>query len=249
MLSSILILLVALSLTYGQSNETIVRQSRPLSSSSFNEIIVDGAFDVSLKQLTSNDLSDNKLLPSVEIETTVDAQQKIIVEIVDGHILSINARSVVVVPNNIHVYIQFVTPLHRYTIKGIGNTVSDENGLSNPRNDIFVLDNRGTANVALQLDFEEFEASLSGTGNSRLWGRIRDKATIEVKGVGDVNALNLVTKRVFVESSGVSTVRVSATDDVQIEVTGISTVHYRLPPGKTPSKTISTGLGKIIRIS
>jgi hypothetical protein len=45
---------------------------------------------------------------------------------------------------------------------------------------------------------------------------------------------------------GVSIVRVSATDDVQIEVTGVSSVYYRLPVGKKPSKAISTGLGRIV---
>jgi hypothetical protein len=62
----------SLSLTYAQSNETIYcLEGRPLSSSSVDEIIADGT----LKQLTSNDLPGNNLLPPVEVETTVDAPQ------------------------------------------------------------------------------------------------------------------------------------------------------------------------------
>jgi hypothetical protein len=58
--------------------------------------------------------------------------------------------------------------LPQYTIKETDNTITDENGLSIAGNDNFILNNRGTANVTLQLDFEELEASLSDTGNTHL---------------------------------------------------------------------------------
>jgi hypothetical protein len=241
MLFSIFIILVTISLTEGQWNETVVRQIRPLSPSFFDEIIVDGAFDMYLSQ--SNRFS----LPNVELETTVNAQKHIMVEVLDGHILSIYIKGPLVVHKNINVYIRFNSPLRRYTIKGTGNTITDENGISN--NDKFILDNRGTANVAMQLNVNEFEIYLSGTGNSRFWGQVREQMVLETKGVGDVNAIYLLAKKVKVNSSGVSNVRVAATDDIQIEVTGVSTVYYRLLSGKKPSKVISTGLGQIIPVS
>jgi hypothetical protein len=243
MLLFILTILVSVSLTQGQSNETVIRQTRPLSSSSFDEIVVDGAFDVYLSQ------SNGPSSPSVEIETTVDAQNHIVTEILNNHTLSIHVKGPLVVHKNIYIYIRFNSSLHRYTIKGTGNTITDDNGISNLNADKFVLDNRGTANVAMQLNVGELEVYLSGTGNSRFWGQVRDRALFEAKGVGDVNAMNLLTKQVKVYSSGVSTVRVAATDDVQIDVTGVSTVYYRLPAGKKPSKAISTGLGQIISVS
>jgi len=243
MFSSIFIIIVTISFTQGQWNETIIRQIRPLSSAFFDEIILDGAFDIFLTQLSG--LS----LPTVEFETTVSAQRHIIVEILDNHILSIHFERPIVVHKNINVYIGFNPPLRRYTIKGTGSTITDDNGISNTGDGKFVLDNRGTANVAMQLNVNEFEVYLSGTGNSRFWGQVRKQALFETKGVGDVNAMNLLTKKVKVNSAGVSTVRVAATDDVQIEVTGVSTVYYRLPAGKKPSKTVSTGLGQIIPVS
>ena len=243
MFSSIFIIILTISSTLSQWNETIVRQIHPLSSSFFDEIIIDGAFDIFLSQL--NGLS----LPTVELETTISVQRHINVEILDNHILSINFKRPTVVHKNINVYIGFNSPLRRYTIKGTGNTITDDNGISNIGDEKFVLDNRGTANVAMQLDVNKFEVYLSGTGNSRFWGQVREQALFETKGVGDVNAMNLLTKQVKVNSAGVSTVRVAATDDIQIEVTGVSTVYYRLPAGKKPSKQISTGLGQILSIS
>ena len=242
MLSSLLLIVVITSLTHARWNQTVIRQKHPLSSNFFDEIIVDGAFDVFLSQF------DKISTPTIEIETTVSAQQHIGVEILDEHILFIHIKGPLVIHKNIYAYIQFNSPLRRYTIKGTGNTMTDDNGISNTDNEKFVLDNRGTANVAMQLDVNQLEVYLSGTGNSRFWGYAREQATFETKGVGDVNAMNLITKKAIINSNGVSTVRVAATDDVQIEVTGVSTVYYRLPNGKKPSKEISTGLGQIIRV-
>ncbi|CAF4919619.1 unnamed protein product [Rotaria sp. Silwood1] len=245
MLFSVFIIIVTISFTQGLSrlNETVIRQNRPLSPAFFDEIIVDGAFDVFLSQL--NGIS----IPTVEIEVAAYAQKHIVVEILDKHILSIRVKGTLVIHKNINAYIRFNSPLQRYTIKGTGNTKTDDNGLTNTGNEKFVLENRGTANVAMLLNVNEFEFYLSGTGNSRFWGQVREEAMFETKGVGDVNAMNLLTKQVSVYSAGVSTVRVAATDDVQIEVTGVSTIYYRLPAGKKPSKEISTGLGQIIHVS
>jgi hypothetical protein len=243
MLSSIFIIIVTISLTECQWNETVIRQIHPLSSSFFDEIIIDGSFDVFLHQ------SNRIPIPTVELETTVNAQKHIVVEILDNHILSIHIKGSLFVHKNINVYIHFNPPLRRYTIKGTGNTITDDSGISNTGSEKFILDNRGTANVAMQLNVNELEVYLSGTGNSRLWGQVREQMILETKGIGDVNAINLLAKKVRVNSAGVSTVRIAATDDIRIEVTGVSTVYYRLPTGKKPSKEMVTGLGQIISVS
>lgn len=224
-------------------NNTIIRQIRPLSSSSFDEIIVNGAFDIYLSQI-----SNNISMPIVEIETTVDTQNYVIVEIVNDHILSFHINNSLMIDKNIYAYIRFNSPLRRYTIKGTGNTMTDDNGILNQGNDTFILDNRGVANVAIRLNVNNFEVYFTGTGNSRFSGQVRQQTTFDAKGVGDINALNLAAKQVNVRATGVSIIRVTATDDVLIEVTGISSVYYRLPPGKKPSKAISSGLGKIVPI-
>lgn len=246
MFSILLILIGIIPLVHchwNERNETVLRLSHPLSSTDFDEILIDGAFDVFLSQ--SIDHSN----PTVELETTVYAHRQISVEIVDHHILSIHTKGPLIAHKNIRIYIHFNSPLRRYTIKGTGNTITDENGITMAMDEKFILDNRGTANVAMQLDVYQLDIYLSGTGNSRFWGQVRDEMMLESKGVGDVNAMNLLAKKVFVHSAGVSTVRVAATDDVQIEVTGVSTVYYRLLSGKKPTKEITTGLGQILSVS
>jgi hypothetical protein len=244
MLSYIVIIVIYLSLAQSQSNDTVIRQTRPLSSSSFDEIIVDGAFDIFLSQR-----SNTNSTPIVQIETTVDAQNHVIVEIVNNHILSLHIKGQLVIDKNIYAYIRFNSPLRRYTIRGTGNTITDDNGISNESNNTFILDHRGVANVAMRLNVNKFEVYFTGTGNSRFWGQVRQHVTFDAKGVGDIKALDLATKKVTVRAMGVSIIQVAATDDVQIEVAGVSSVYYRSPAGKKPSKAIATGLGKIVPIS
>ncbi|CAF0750254.1 unnamed protein product [Adineta ricciae] len=239
----ILVFLLCFSLVQSQINDTVIRQTRPLSSFAFDEILVNGAFDVFLTQ-TSNE----SLNPTVEIEAPSDVQNNVLVEIVNNHILFISMNGSTMTNKNIYAYIRFRSPLYRYTIKGTGNVLTDDNGISSENTEGFTLDNQGVANVAMRLNVKKFQVYHTGTGNSRFWGEVRGEAYFDAKGVGDINALSLTTNQAKVRSTGVSIVRVAAIDDVQIEVSGVSNVYYRLPAGKKPSKAISTGLGKIVLI-
>ena len=231
-------------LTNGQLNESVIRETRPLSSSTFDEIEINGAFDIFLSRTTNK--SSNS---TVQIETNIDIQKNVIVEIIDHHILSIRLHGSFHLEKTINVYIRFSSPLRRYTVKGNGNTLTDDNGIINEDNRVFLVDHRGVGNLAIRLDVYKFEFYFTGTGNSRFWGQVRQQTLVNAKGVGDINAQNLLTRNADVLVTGISIVRVMATEDLQIQVTGISNVYYQLPQGKKPSKAISTGLGKIVPIS
>ena len=243
MFASIVFVIVGVSLIQGQVTDPVISQPYPFSPSSFDEIVLDGPFDVLLQQV------DTSVAPEVKVETLTSVLKQVVVEIVENHILLLRIQNSLVLQKNIGVTIKFNSPLHRYTVRGTGSAVTDERGIVNNATEKFVLINQGTANLALRLDVYQMEAYFSGTGNTRLWGQVRDQALISAKGVGEINALNLTTKIINVLSSGVSTVRVSATEDALIEVTGISSVYYRLPAGIVPSKAVSFGLGQIIPLA
>ena len=227
----------------GQLNDSVVRQTRSLLST-FDEILIDGAFDVFLSQVINTSST-----PTVEVETSVDVQAGVIVDIVDSHILSIYIKGPMDMQNNVYLYIRFVSPLRRYTIQGTGNTITDDQGIINEGTEKFVIDNRGTTNLAIRLNVSDFEVHFTGTGNSRFSGQVRRQTTFDAQGVGDIQALDLISHQVKVISTGVCIVRVMAIEDIHIEVTGISHVYYRLTQGKTPTRTISTGLGQIARLA
>jgi hypothetical protein len=236
--------IMCISLIAGQFNERIVREIRPLSTLLFDEIMINGAFDVFLSQAKPGNSSS-----TVEIETTIDAQQNVIVNIVDNHILSIHVKGPLKLESNIYLYIRFHSPLRRYTVEGTGNIMTDDDGIENYSTEKFVFDHRGSSNVAMRLNVTDFEFHLIGTGNIRFSGEVRRQASFYTKGVGDVHALNLRSRKVNVLAAGVNLVRIQAVDDVEIEVTGASHVFYQLPFGIQPTKAISTGLGRIQRIA
>lgn len=240
----VLIIISICGLINGEYNESIIRETRPLSSFSFDEIIIDGVFDIYLSSTMNKSVN-----PTVEIETRIDIQKQILVEIVSNHILHIHTNGSFQTDKNIYVYIRFVSPLRRYTVKGVGNTISDDNGILNLNDELFVVEHHGVGNVALGLNVQQFEYHFIGTGNSRFWGEVRQRTQLNIKGVGDVNTLNLTTKVAQIFASGIGITRVNATEDLEIEVKGLSSVYYQLPSGKSPSKSISTGLGRIVRMS
>ena len=237
------LLTLSLCFTCAQS-EVALPQTRPLSSSLFDEILVDGAFDIYLSQSKPSISS-----PIVEVETTIDVHPHVIVQILDEHILSIHLQGSVRIESNVYLAIRFRSPLRRLTIEGTGNLMTDDDGIESSGTERLVFDHRGSMNVALRLNVSEFEYSLTGSGSVRFSGQVREQASLLTKGIGDIHALTLLTKQMKVVAMGMHILRIQATEDVQIEVTGNSHVYYKLPLGIQASKTISTGLGKILRLN
>ena len=247
MLSSIF--LVAIGIfggIYTEADSDLVRKERPLPSS-FDEIVIDGNFDVSLIQLTE---AENKMnLPPLEIETTTDGHSHILADVTSGHILSIGVQGVMSVKQPTRLFIRFNPPLRSYSVSGAGSTVCEGNGLSNPANEKFIFFHEGASNVNLKLNVFTLEAKIQGAGQTQLSGEVRDQANIEVRGTREVDASKLTCKRAMVSVEGTSKLTVSATDDIEIMTGGVSKVFYRLPAGKQPSKAITGGLATIERLS
>jgi hypothetical protein len=187
--------------------------------------------------------------PIVEVETSIAVHPNVIVQIVDEHILSIHLQGSVTLENNVYLIIRFPSSLRRLTIEGTGNLMTDDDGIESWSTDKLIFDHRGSINVAMRLNVSEFEYSLTGSGNVRFSGQVREQASLLTKGIGDIHALTLLTKQIKVLATGMQIVRVQATEDVQIEVTGNSHVYYKLPVSVQATRTISTGLGKILRLS
>lgn len=245
MLFFISIILTSFIFIFGQLNEEIIRQTRPLSSSFFDEIILDGVFDVFLSQSNMNvDQSS-----SVDVETTAAAQLQVAVEISDGHILSINVQGVLSVPQNIRVFIQFSGPLRRYIFRGAGATFSNLNGITNPIDAPLILEKSGTANIALVLYVNNLQALITGTGQIHFTGRVGEQSTFNIEGINEVDASKLISTRIIAEVHGTSTLRVVATEDIQINTSGLSKVFYQLQSQREPTRITSNGLATVMRLS
>jgi hypothetical protein len=239
MISWLLIVLLAVSWQEIQSNEILVRQSRPLSST-FDEISVNGVLDVYLEQVTGT------APPSVEVETDTSNQNHVVVQIIDGHVLSLSIRGATNFPLGVSAVIRFNFPLHRYTSRGSGNTFTKNKGLVYKGVDKLIVMNSGAGNIDIRVDVALLDVSMSGAGSGRFRGRVRQQVNFDVKGASQIDASELTAQQALVSASDASELSVSATDDIRIHASGASTVHFRLPDGRQPSKAVASVAASIV---
>jgi hypothetical protein len=100
----------------------------------------------------------------------------------------------------------------------------------------------GAGSVNAKLDVSTFTLNLAGAGKAELSGSA-DYASFTLSGAGTVNALDLQTKTTDINLAGVGTVRVSASEALNIIAGGVGTVEYKGNP------TIDTSRGGLVSIS
>ncbi|CAF1181494.1 unnamed protein product [Didymodactylos carnosus] len=228
---ALLVLYVLIMTLYHSRSDNIVRQLHPIGNSQFNEIIVNGVFNVQLIQSESE--------TSVEIEASKDVQNHFVVDIQNTSILSIRMIPNYSFSSKIIVYIKF-KDLKQYNMENmVGNTNSTNEIKQNQK---FILYSKGTGNVNLKLNVPLFEAHVYTTGQHILNGQVQNEATIVYRGVGDIDALNLVTKKMNVNANGVGNIRIMATDEINIDVSGVTTVFYKGPLNNQKKY----GLGRVV---
>jgi hypothetical protein len=87
--------------------------------------------------------------------------------------------------------------------------------------------------------------TLSGTGNVELDNGSGTNLTVINNGIGNFNGSNYQTRKAMVRAISVGNIRIWATDELDITVSGIGSVYYRGDP-KTIKQNRS-GLGRIIK--
>lgn len=245
MLSSIFFVAFTILFVSIPCQANFIRKTRPLSITNFDEIKINGMFDIFLTPLAEHE----KANVSVEIETTSEGHNVIFAEIEEGHILSIGVRGILLNTPNSRVYIRFFTPLRRYYVAGMTQTLMEDNAIVNLKNETFILEQEGTANMMMKFNVENFKGLIRGIGTMKFEGEVRQELTLEVNGAPMINAEKLIAKRTIVNTAGTAGVRVMATEDVQITALGMANIMYKLPEGKEPSRIQSFGMSAITRFS
>jgi len=95
------------------------------------------------------------------------------------------------------------------------------------------------------IDVPRFDLVAPGASDIELSGKA-DRLDVDVAGLGQVHAANLVAKDVHVTLAGTGSVEVNATDKLEANVSGMGAVLYRGKP--TVAKTVS-GLGTVAPLS
>ncbi|MDH3698865.1 MAG: DUF2807 domain-containing protein [Flavobacteriaceae bacterium] len=110
--------------------------------------------------------------------------------------------------------------------------------------DIESLELEGVGDVVAQNDFDltDLRIRLTGTGNFRLQG-VATFLDIDMTGVGDVRAFDLISDICEVQITGVGNVEVTVNDELDVSISGVGDVYYRGNPMITSNVT---GTGAVI---
>lgn len=210
-----------------KGNGNLQTQTRKVSD--FNGIKVSGGFAVEIKQ-GSNE--------SLQIEAEENLMDNIRTE-VKNNVLHIYSEGNINSKKGMKAYVT-VKDLNKVDISG-GVKVT---GKSTFKASTFDLDMSGGSHVSLAIDAKKIDADMSGASKVTLTGRA-DELKLEMSGASSVNTSELVAKRVTVDASGASSVKVHATENLVVNASGASHVAYAGSPKIEAETTAASRISKL----
>ena len=128
--------------------------------------------------------------------------------------------------------------VRKISVAGSGSIV----GESTLYSDNLTLELTGSGELELDVETKQLGSNISGSGEIRLRGSAK-VFQHSISGSGDLKALNLVTERSEVKITGSGNCELSASNRLDVLISGSGTVFYRGDP-RTVSQEVS-GSGKI----
>jgi hypothetical protein len=115
-------------------------------------------------------------------------------------------------------------------------------GNSTFKADAFDMDLSGGSKVTLAINTKKLRADMSGASKVMLTG-VADEVRMDMSGASKVDASDLEAKRVHVEASGASNVKVFAKNELNVNASGATKVAYKGDP------TVSSNVSAAAKIS
>lgn len=166
-----------------------------------------------------------------EYKVTIEAQRNIIdvmETIISGGELQIRFRNDVNVKSHetIRVYV---------TAPALQSFAQSGSGTMNVQNDLNVdnlnLQISGSGNIKLsKVESDQIAAHISGSGNINIAAGTANKVSADISGSGDIDLLNVISKNASTVTSGSGGIKVYVTDNLDSRISGSGTVWYRGNP-------------------
>lgn len=196
---------------------------------SFKGIDVSGALDI---YLTQGDAI------SVKVETDDNLQEYIIAEVKNNTLkLYTKPRVTIKKMTKANVYITFVD-INNIDISGACKITGENKFSFNELN----LDLSGASKVKMDLDAKQMKIDASGASNLTFKGNIAQMIA-DFSGASDLNGEDLIVKKLKLEGSGASTIKIQVTESLSADVSGATTLKYKGNP--ETNSVSSSGASKI----
>ena len=161
---------------------------------------------------------------SVTLEVQPNLRDYIVVE-ESGGVLSVRTNRNILWSGKAPVLTVKSPSLNKASFSGAGSLTLHDTITA----DSFSLILQGTLDCKAKFDVNKLIAEIEGMGSIELSGRA-DNADISVDGTSKVDALSLQTCDASVSLNGISTVKISCSDNLYVEADGLGTVEYQGSP-------------------
>ncbi|MBJ6117601.1 DUF2807 domain-containing protein [Pontibacter sp. BT310] len=210
-----------------KGNGNLQTQTRKVSD--FKGIKVGGGFSVEIKQGKQQEL---------RIEAEGNLMDNIVSEVKNG-VLHLYTKGNINSRKGMKAYIT-VNELEKVDISGGVKVV----GLSTFKANTFELDMSGGSNVTLAIDARKLDVDMSGGSKVVLKGRA-DEMDMDMSGASNVDTQELKAKKVKINASGASKVKVFASETLQINASGTSNISYAGSPKIEAETTAASRISKL----
>lgn len=209
-----------------EGNGRVVTEERNVSD--FNGIDISNAFEVILKQGSSESLT---------IEADDNLLELIVTE-VRGGVLKIYSEKNIRHPKSLKIFLTF-KEIDYIDISGAVELTSD----GKLTFDKLEIDGSGASEIDLELSANRLDIDFSGASEIDLKGKVT-KVNIDISGASEISAYDLETDFMNLDISGAGEARVFVNEELNVEASGAASVRYK---GNPSIDTNVSGAGSVKR--
>jgi hypothetical protein len=211
-----------------QGNGSQVQESRTVSN--FNGIVANGAFDLSISQISNTGVDlfgDSNVLP-------------IITTAVNNNVLTISTQNDQCYSTSKNIEVTITTPeIYSVALNGAGKIDA-----YNLNTDVLLFETNGSATISSSFDVKRLQTIINGSGNANFSGTA-DLANFSISGTGSILASTVETDSCEISITGVGDVRISVNKYLEVTISGSGNVYYSGDPETI--KQYITGTGQLIK--
>jgi hypothetical protein len=206
----------------------VIKQDRTIGA--FKAIRVSGAFDILLTQGTAQALTieaDDNLMPIIRTE-------------VKGDELIIETTKPIQNPHSLKIYLT-VVELKKIDISGAVDLKTSNKLIMEELS----IDGSGASDSKMEIETKKLDLDCSGGSKFKFSGSATN-VTMDVSGAVDIYAYDLQTETFHLDISGAGNAQVSVSKELDADISGAGSVHYKGNPAKLIENV--SGAGSIKKV-
>ena len=183
---------------------------------SFTNIRVEGYCEIHYNSSPSN---------IVTLEVQPNLREYYSVEVVNDELIVRTTRRISSNQNRTPVLTISTPTLNNVNFSGAGTFLAHDKIIA----DSLTLRMSGAAKIMAELEVGDLNVDMSGAGSFELSGSA-DTANVFMSGAGEIDSISLQTREAWIRLSGTGTVRISCSEKLTVNASGMGSILYKGDP-------------------